>query len=103
MEKALTRAAQIGGMHFVGCLHVGPVIYGNIGSPDRLDFTVVGPTVNFLILGNRSKERELPAVCSQEFAASLPAEITSRLGIFALKGIPDEQTIFKLLMPNKRT
>ena len=27
-------------------LHIGEVFYGNIGSPDRLDFTVVGPAVN---------------------------------------------------------
>src|ERR687898_933590 len=27
-------------------LHVGEVFYGNIGSRDRLDFTVVGPAVN---------------------------------------------------------
>jgi adenylate cyclase len=27
-------------------LHVGEVFYGNIGSKDRLDFTVVGPAVN---------------------------------------------------------
>ena len=27
-------------------LHVGEVFYGNIGSMDRLDFTVVGPAVN---------------------------------------------------------
>src|SRR6185436_1471193 len=27
-------------------LHIGEVFYGNIGSQDRLDFTVVGPTVN---------------------------------------------------------
>src|SRR6202162_4775344 len=27
-------------------LHVGEVFYGNIGSDDRLDFTVVGPAVN---------------------------------------------------------
>jgi adenylate cyclase len=27
-------------------LHIGSVFYGNIGSKDRLDFTVVGPAVN---------------------------------------------------------
>ena len=27
-------------------LHFGEVFYGNIGSTDRLDFTVVGPAVN---------------------------------------------------------
>jgi adenylate cyclase len=30
---------------YVG-LHIGQVFYGNIGSEDRLDFTVVGPAVN---------------------------------------------------------
>ena len=30
---------------YVG-LHVGEVFYGNIGSTERLDFTVVGPAVN---------------------------------------------------------
>ncbi|HEY2111286.1 MAG TPA: adenylate/guanylate cyclase domain-containing protein, partial [Dongiaceae bacterium] len=27
-------------------LHIGEVFFGNVGSPDRLDFTVVGPAVN---------------------------------------------------------
>ena len=27
-------------------LHVGEVFYGNVGSLERLDFTVVGPAVN---------------------------------------------------------
>src|SRR6202044_1826261 len=27
-------------------LHIGEVFYGNIGSKERLDFTVVGPAVN---------------------------------------------------------
>ena len=29
-------------------LHVGDVMYGNIGAPDRLDFTVIGPAVNLV-------------------------------------------------------
>jgi adenylate cyclase len=100
LEAAVMRAAQIGGLHFVGCLHIGPVTYGNIGSPDRLDFTVVGPTVNFVSrMEAIAKGASCAAVCSREVAAFFPADATSPLGTFALQGIPDEQTIFKLLVP----
>jgi adenylate cyclase len=100
LEAAVMRAAQIGGLHFVGCLHIGPVTYGNIGSPDRLDFTVVGPTVNFVSrMEAIAKSASCAAVCSREVAAFFPADATSPLGTFALQGIPDEQTIFKLLVP----
>jgi len=27
-------------------LHLGEVLYGNVGATDRLDFTVIGPAVN---------------------------------------------------------
>ncbi len=27
-------------------LHLGEVLYGNVGSPERLDFTIIGPAVN---------------------------------------------------------
>jgi adenylate cyclase len=27
-------------------LHVGEVLYGNVGAADRLDFTVIGPAIN---------------------------------------------------------
>ena len=27
-------------------LHIGEVLYGNVGAIDRLDFTVIGPAVN---------------------------------------------------------
>ena len=30
-------------------LHVGEVLYGNVGAVDRLDFTVIGPTVNEVV------------------------------------------------------
>ncbi|NJO36429.1 MAG: adenylate/guanylate cyclase domain-containing protein [Rhizobiales bacterium] len=33
-------------LEFGVALHIGEVMYGNIGAPDRVDFTVIGPTVN---------------------------------------------------------
>jgi adenylate cyclase len=95
---ALTRAAQVEGLNFVGCLHTGYVTYGNIGSPDRLDFTVVGPTVNVVSrLEAVAKSTNCTAICSREVAALLPAQTISPLGTFALKGVPGDQAIFKLL------
>ncbi|MBX3597153.1 MAG: adenylate/guanylate cyclase domain-containing protein [Rhizobiaceae bacterium] len=101
LARALKRAARTGEMSFVGCLNVGPVTYGNVGSLDRLDFTVVGPTVNFLSrLEMAAKDIDCPAVCSEGFAACLPTELTAPLGRFSLKGFPDQQAVFKLNMPD---
>src|SRR5262249_16339056 len=33
------------------CLHLGRVLYGNIGSTDRLDFTIIGEAVNLTARG----------------------------------------------------
>jgi len=102
LDAAFLNAQAIPGMCFVGCLHVGPVIYGNIGSLDRLDFTVVGPTVNFLSrLEAIAKSTNSAAVCSREVAAGFPPDATRRLGAFTLPGIPDEQTIFALAAPGR--
>lgn len=51
-------------VHAVG-LHVGEVNYGNIGSPTRLDFTVIGPAVNLASrLQGLGKELGFPIVAS---------------------------------------
>ncbi|MPR13372.1 hypothetical protein FS320_41770 [Microvirga tunisiensis] len=82
----------------MGCLHNGLVTYGNIGSADRLDFMVVGPTVNFISrLEAVAKSMDQSAVCSREMAAFVPADTIRPLGNFVLQGIPNEQTIFSLV------
>jgi adenylate cyclase len=49
----------------VVALHYGTVIYGNIGAADRLDFTVIGPSVNLLSrIEAVAKSLDLPLVVS---------------------------------------
>ena len=55
-----------------GC-HIGEVIYGNIGTSQRLDFTVMGPAVNLTSrLESLCKGLQCEAVFSQEVARHLP-------------------------------
>ena len=44
--NAEREAAGAGPLDYGLALHVGEVMYGNIGAADRLDFTVIGPAVN---------------------------------------------------------
>lgn len=86
-----------GGTPFVAALHAGPVVYGNIGSLDRLDFTVVGPTVNYVSrLEMIAKQLDRKAVCSADVAALLPADMVRDLGQHLLKGFAEEQRVFEM-------
>ncbi len=79
-------------------LHIGDVFYGNIGSKDRLDFTVVGRAVNEasrIATMCRSADRDV--LFSSEFRASLPeAErpILVSVGRYALRGVARVQELF---------
>lgn len=83
---------------FVAALHMGPVMYGNIGSLDRLDFTVVGPTVNMVSrLEGIAKASGETVVCSGTFASTLPHAVTRTIGWFELKGLEGRHEVFAVV------
>ena len=93
--RARRRAAEDAlPLAFTATLHVGEVVYGNIGSPDRLDFTVLGPAVNLVSrLEGLAKQLERPVLCSAAFARALGLDAPA-LGRFPLKGVAEPQEVF---------
>ena len=81
-------------------LHIGEVFYGNVGSVDRLDFTVVGPAVNEASrIASMCRSVDRPVLISSAFAKTLPEEKRARLasvGRFALRGVGQVQDLYTL-------
>ena len=81
-------------------LHVGEVFYGNIGSDERLDFTVVGPAVNEVArIAAMCRSVERGVLLSQAFAEAMDRLERGRLvsvGRYALRGVEHPQELFTL-------
>jgi len=75
-------------------LNVGEVIYGNVGAPDRLDFTVMGPAVNRTArLESLTKVVGEDILVSKEFSEIVDCPMKS-LGEHMMKGIERPQAVF---------
>jgi adenylate cyclase len=79
-------------------LHIGEVLYGNVGAVDRLDFTVIGPAVNEVArietlcepLGHR-------ILVSAEFAAAVgDSHRLAPPGSHRLRGVSELRPIYAL-------
>lgn len=84
---------------YVG-LHVGEVFYGNIGSPARLDFTVVGRTVNEASrIAGLCHALSADILMSSTFAQSLDTtkrSITASVGFHSLRGVSKSMELYSL-------
>jgi adenylate cyclase len=84
------------GLRFGLALHIGDVLYGNIGSGNRLDFTCIGPAVNCAArIEKVTAQLGRAILASAEFARYCPDDFTT-LGEFSLAGFSAPQAVFGL-------
>jgi len=81
-------------------LHLGTVTYGNIGVPERLEFTVIGAAANEAArVESMTKELGRPMLTSAAFAAAYEGKLGGKLdsaGRHRLKGLEGEHELFTL-------
>ncbi|MBV8511541.1 MAG: adenylate/guanylate cyclase domain-containing protein [Xanthobacteraceae bacterium] len=77
-------------------VHVGDVMYGNIGSRTRLDFTVIGPAVNMASrLEALTKQLGRTVLLSRSFADLVASDFDlERLGEYPIRGFSDPIELF---------
>jgi adenylate cyclase len=93
VERAIAGETPI---EFAMGLHVGQVAYGNVGGQTRLDFTVLGPAVNYASrLQNLAKRLGQPVLVSSDFANVL-AEPLVPAGAHAMRDIGRSEKVFAL-------
>ncbi len=84
---------------FTAAAHAGDVLYGNIGAPNRLDFTVIGPAVNTAArISAMTAHVDQPIVIGANVARpllSLRDDLVS-LGTYRLRGVSERQELFTL-------
>lgn len=93
---AIDTPANANHVRFGLALHLGEVLYGNIGSGNRLDFTCIGPAVNLAArLEKIAAKLGRTIVASADFAGHLPGEFVP-LGEFPVAGFVAPQMVFGL-------
>ena len=80
-------------------LHVGDVVVGNIGSPDRMNYTVLGATVNLAArLESLNKNYETTALASEAVKQRVESRFVFRsVGRIKPKGFAAEFQVYELV------
>ncbi len=97
----LNEARRAAGKPFAAvdlALHVGEVLYGNVGAADRLDFTVIGPAVNEAArIETLCEPLGYNVLVSAELAAAAaPGAQLKHLGRHRLRGVREARDIYAL-------
>ena len=107
LEAARQSRASVEAMHFpVGevverfrfgvALHVGKILYGNIGGGNRLDFTCIGPAVNLAARLEKIAGRLHRTVVASERCAGICAGGWIELGEFPIAGFSRAERVYGL-------
>jgi adenylate cyclase len=78
-------------------LHVGTILYGNIGGGSRLDFTCIGPAVNLAARLEKIASRLHRTVVASEGFAGICTGGWSDLGEFPIAGFSKAQRVYGLI------
>jgi len=108
LEAARESRSSVADMHYpIGdvverfrfgvALHVGPVLYGNIGGGNRLDFTCIGPAVNLAARLEKIASRLHRTVVASEGFAGICSGGWSDLGEFPIAGFSKAQRVYGLI------
>jgi adenylate cyclase len=107
LDAAREARVNVDAMHYPGsegierfrfgvALHIGEILFGNIGGSSRLDFTCIGPAVNLAArLEKLAGQLHRTVVASAAFAG-VCSEGWTDLGVFPIAGFSKEQRVFGL-------
>ncbi len=107
LEAARESRANVEAMHYpIGetierfrfgvALHVGRILYGNIGGGNRLDFTCIGPAVNLAARLEKMAGRLHRTVVASAAFAGVCAGEWSDLGEFPIAGFSKAERVYGL-------
>ena len=78
-------------------MHIGDLTYGNIGIPERLEFTVIGSAANEAArIEAMTKNLSVPVLISDTFASAYIGELVS-VGQHQLRGVEGKRELFTVL------
>lgn len=93
---ALRQEQDLPPLNFGTALHLGEILWGNVGAVDRLDFTAIGPAVNLVSrLEGLCRPLGRPVLVSGAVAAEISTPLVP-LGEHILRGISAPCAVFTL-------